>query len=110
MFHMAKTGIIRFRCDEDLAARFTRVAALRRREESDLARLWFEDLVLAEEQRLGLVLSSSPSPAFQEIFDAGVAAATARGAQGGKPLPVQSVSYLAPAQKGRKSPRKPLKK
>lgn len=55
-------------------------------------------------------VNSAASPEFQAIFDAGVAAATARGAQGGKPLPVQSVSYLAPAQKGRKSPRKPLKK
>lgn len=79
--HMSKNSVIRFRCEEDLAARFQRVAYMRRREESDLARLWFEDMVLAEEQRLGLILSqhtlrdkpvnsTSASPASDSLVSA----------------------------------------
>ena len=53
-------------------------------------------------------VNSSASPAFQAIFDAGVAAA--RAGQSAPPAAVQPVTYSIPAKKGRKSPRKPLKK
>ena len=75
--HMPKTSVIRFRCDPDIAARFERVAALRRREESDLARIWFEDMILAEEQRLGLVLSTQ-TPALREPAPSSTALAAAK--------------------------------
>jgi hypothetical protein len=60
MWHtMSKEEVIRFRCDTDMRLRFQRVAAMLRRDEPDLARLWFEDMILAEEQRLGLILNPS---------------------------------------------------
>lgn len=56
---MPQSSVIRFRCDSDLSQRFERVALLRRRKGSDLARLWFEDMIQLEEQRLGISLSGS---------------------------------------------------
>jgi hypothetical protein len=53
-------------------------------------------------------VNSSASPAFQAIFDAGVAAALA--GQAAPPAAVRPVNYSNQAQKGRKLPKKPSKK
>jgi hypothetical protein len=72
------------------------------------------EMLIREEYARGLAtenptpVNSSASPAFQAIFDAGVAAA--RAGQSAAPAPVQPVNYSNPAQKGRKLPKKPLKK
>lgn len=77
VYHMSLDAVIRFRCDPELEARFERVAALRRRRGSDLARIWFEDMVIAEEQRLGLVLSTST---LHDQFSSGPGLAAAKAA------------------------------
>lgn len=51
---MGKDEYIRFRCDPDLKTRFERVAALMRRNSSDLGRIVFEDYVAEQERQLGL--------------------------------------------------------
>ena len=55
-------------------------------------------------------LNSSPSPAFQAIFDAGVAAATAHAAQALPPAPIQPVTYSKPARSTPRTKPAPRKK
>lgn len=59
---MSKDSEIKFRCEEDLRARFERVALLERRSPADLARIIFEDYIADKERTLGLVLRESASP------------------------------------------------
>jgi antitoxin component of RelBE/YafQ-DinJ toxin-antitoxin module len=46
---MSKTGVIRFRCEAELKARFEAIAKLERRVPADLARLILEDYVVQKE-------------------------------------------------------------
>jgi hypothetical protein len=57
---MAKDAEIKFRCEEDLRARFERIASLERRAASDLGRIVFEDYIATRERELGLVGGSAP--------------------------------------------------
>ncbi len=51
---MPKDSEIRFRCDNEMRLRFERIAAMERRNASDLGRLIFEDYVATQEIKLGL--------------------------------------------------------
>jgi len=51
---------IKFRCEMGLLARFERIAALERRDKSDLARIVFEDFVGLQERALKLTLRDQP--------------------------------------------------
>lgn len=62
MRHMALEAEMKFRCEEELVARFERIAALERRDKSDLARIVFEDYIAAQERALKLVLRDSSTP------------------------------------------------
>lgn len=53
---------IKFRCERGLLARFERIAALERRDKSDLARIVFEDYVALRERALKLTLRDAPTP------------------------------------------------
>lgn len=55
---MALDAEIKFRCTDDLAARFERIAKLERRNPSDLARIVYEDYVRQQERALGLLLQA----------------------------------------------------
>jgi len=55
-------------------------------------------------------LNSTGSPAFQAIFDAGVAAATALAAQSEPPPAVRPVTYTTPARSTDRKRRAPKKK
>jgi hypothetical protein len=97
--HVAMDTEIKFRCDGDLRARLERLAIFERRNESDLARLIFEDGINQLEAARGLKLthyglrdatrvnSASGLAVAGKIVDAAAAhAATSAPRAAGKPV------------------------